>query len=176
MMCNSGGFAAGRGISLSLSVTDRGASLFRLMIGGKGQQQDGTGIARRAGQEKRCERSYLLGKYISSSSSHAEGKGQNRVTGFAQERIRKMPQKERRGTKKKLCHSKIDSLLLPDSFCVEGESAAGIPRLGREQEQGHNEQRSEEDRGTGENRLCPQRVTIKVTSLLDLESGKNFLT
>lgn len=59
------------------------------------------------------------------------------MTGFAQERIRKMPQK---GRGKKLCHSKIDSLLLPDSFCVEGESAAGLPRLRREEgHEGHNE-------------------------------------
>lgn len=69
-------------------------------------------------QGKRCERSYLLRKYISLFFSSSQGKGTSdrSVLRFTKKRIRKMPQK---GPEEALLYSKIDSLLLPDSFCVE---------------------------------------------------------
>lgn len=110
------------------------------------------------GQGKRCERSYLLGKYISSLG---------RETGFAQERIRKMHAREG-GEEEEAYHSKIDSLLLPDCLCVPGERTAGLPRLGREEGHEENNDRSGREKRTERRERTPvPRVTIKVTSLLD---------
>lgn len=71
------------------------------------------------------------------------GTGAGESDRFLQSSITKNATEGTRG--KKLYYSKIDSLLLPDSFCVEGESAAGNPRLDTEtsEEEGHNERSGE---------------------------------
>ena len=54
--------------------------------------------------------------------------------------------KRERETKKKLCHSKIDSLLLPDCLCVQRESALRGFRASGEKKDTRGERESEKKR------------------------------